>query len=244
MQAEYINFIVVGIVLLLIGFLATRKTSKIDAPSVVGESPERLFNLPDLLFKDKIPSSLPGIEVVNNCLIFKETGRKPGYDVHRLECDLKMTSFLEKNTGEGKEGHFVVMTRASEPGFHSGNFRGNGWIIGSLWQGEAPPFGLPDFTKRACIEDWQNGINPEGWEFLKPKSLSHQLEDGKTYRVVYTSEKVEGGWNLSFSIDGFQSGPIFSDNQNVPVDSEVIIFASLGDGEISLTNISSTWCKR
>ena len=213
---------------MIAAILITRKRKDEHEPP-----PSSVKELPDLHFDD----GAPGIVQV------ADTGRMTNLTRHRLECDVTFNGFLDANTGDGKEGHFVVQTRSTLANIPAGNFRGIGWIAGSLWQhGESAPFGIGDFTKRACIEDWQNGMKPsEDWPFLKPESVTPALEDGRTYHVVFQSFPTPGGWLTQLQMGDFNSGPVHSDNQNIDPAEQAVAFAALGKGRVSLTNIVSVW---
>ena len=172
------------------------------------------------------------------------TGRQPWHGgEHILTCDVTFDGFLAANTGEGKEGHLVVMTRATLAAVESCQYRGIGWIAGSIYQNEIPPpFGIVDLTKRALCESWQNGAKPsEDWPFLKPESVTPTLQDGKTYKVVYHSLPVEDGWIVNFQMGDYYSRNMKDDNMNVDRNEQAIAFALLGKGQVRIQNIVSTW---
>ena len=195
------------------------------------------------VFVDGTPTSFSPTRVAPGVVACSFTGRRPGDVRHRLECDVVFEGFLDANTGDGKEGHLVVMTRSTLENIPTGQFRGIGWIAGSLWQhGEPAPFGIGDFTRRACIEDWQNGSLPSpDWPFLKPLSVCPPLEDRRTYHVIFESEPTSRGWAARFRIGDFDSGPIPSDNRNIDPAEQAVAFCALGKGRVSLINIASTW---
>ena len=198
--------------------------------------------LPDIEFADGVPTAgLPMI--APNVVAFADTGRAPTASGHRLECDVTFLGFLAANTGNGKEGHLVVQTRSTLANLPTGNFRGIGWIAGSLWQqGQPAPFGIGDFTRRACIEDWQNGQLPfPDWPFLKPASVTPRLKDGYSYHVVFECKPAPGGWMARLRFGNFNSGWIASDNNNIDEREQAIGFAALGRGRVRLANIKSTW---
>lgn len=209
--------------------------------STAGPAAPGTSHLPNLAFSSGAPTT-PGVPLVTPAVVgIADTGRR-GQRRHRLECDVTFDGFLDANCGDGREGHFVVMTRATLAGVATGDFRGIGWIAGSLWQGsERPPFALGDFTKCAAIESWQNGLNAHGWPWIKPGSLSPQLVDGRTYRVVFESEPVPGGWMARLRVGDFDSGPVFDDNPNIDAEEQAIAFAALGASEVRVENVVSTW---
>ena len=229
MNTETIAGIVIVVVIIVVVAAVLARKKKGESP---GPLPSTM-PLPDVSFDN----GAPGIVQV------ADTGRQSDQTCHRLECDVTFDGFLEANTGDGKEGHLVIQTRSTLANIPSGNFRGIGWIAGSLWQhGEPAPFGIGDFTKKACIEDWQNGAKPsEDWPFLKPQSVTPPLEDGQTYHVVFTSEPAPGGWATRLWFGNFDSGIILSDNQNIDPNEQAVAFAALGKGRVRLTNIVSIW---
>ena len=232
MTTEYIGALVVVAVFVaaLVAFLLSRRKNKQDAPQSVTNV--TTAHIPDVTFEDGAPG------IVQHA----DTGRKAGQMKHRLECDVSFEGFLGANTGDGKEGHLVIMTRATLANIPSGNFRGIGWIAGSLWQGGGAPFGIGDFTQRGCIEDWQNGAKPsEDWPFLKPQSVTPRLEDGHSYHVIFTSEPAPGGWITRLWFGDFDSGPIPSDNINIDLSEQAVALVAIGKGRVRVMNMVSTW---
>jgi hypothetical protein len=121
-----------------------------------------------------------------------------------ISCEIRFNDYFsafdgQRNDGRWREAHGGFMLRSVLEDLPLGQYKGHGPIFGRVWRPENNPNGLPPGAygtappgARMQLESWGVGIVPPEFEYLRLRSHSPVLEDGRLYKLFASSKRFQG----------------------------------------------------